>query len=179
MILSRSHSRTGARRLLGALLALSLIGLWVTATAQDSASQISLQSETYIVSVVTGDDGQPQERFSAATSALPGQVVEFRIVATNIDATTLPAGQVQIIGPVPDGMVYVAGSATLGSDQVYTEFSVDGVEFVEQGQNVFVTEGGNRRIADPSEYRVVRWTLTTDMEPGQEVTLVYRVRLVD
>lgn|SRR5690554_1650484 len=162
--------RLGVAALSLALL-LALTGL---VTAQSTDNPITFSSEIYVVSEVTADDGSKEERFSAATSAIPGQVVEFRIIATNSGETTLPAGRVQILGPIAEGQAYVGNSASPSTEnRLLTEFSVDGTEFSEAP--VLVGTGEGRRVADPSEYTMIRWTLLTPMEPGQEVTLVYRV----
>lgn len=154
-----------------AALLLAVFGL---AAAQTPANPITFRSEIYVVSEVTAADGSKEERFSAATSAIPGQVVEFRIIATNSGDTTLPAGRVQIFGPVDDGMAYVSNSASPSAEnRLLTEFSVDGEEFSEPP--VLVGAGDNRRVADAEEFTMIRWTLLTPLEPGQEVTLVYRV----
>jgi len=133
--------------------------------AQDDP--VSVRIEAYIVSQVTADDGSVTERFSESTTARPGQVVEYRVFATNNDATTLPAESVSVLGPVPDSSVYVDGSATPTSERVRTEFAVDGETFSEAPET---TEG-------PEAYRVVRWTLLVPMEPEQEEAFSYRVTI--
>lgn len=138
---------------------------------------ISLSTEIYIVSVGSRSDGTLEELFSPATEAEQGQVIEYRIFATNIGATTLPAGSVQIYGPVEDGMEYVSGSATPTSDRVLAEFSLDGAEF--GTPPLLVGTGGAHRVAEPEEYKMIRWRLLVDLEPGerQEVGR-YRVVLL-
>ncbi len=155
---------------LAAWAALALTGVH----AQDATTNpIAFRTEIYVVSEVTLDDGTKQERFTEATSAIPGQVVEYRIFATNAGETTLPAGRVQIYGPVQEMMEFVANSATADSERVLTEYSVDGETFAQPP--VLVGEGEERRVADPSEYVMVRWTLLVPMEPGQEEPFFYRV----
>jgi uncharacterized repeat protein (TIGR01451 family) len=170
-------------------LALAMVaGLFSTATAQPPgtpatpnpvappANPIALRTEIYIVSLVTLDDGSREERFTAATSAIPGQVIEYRIFALNTGETTLPAGRVQVLGPVQDGMEFVAGSATPSSERVLTEFSADGAEF--GVPPILVGTGENRRVVEPTEFEAVRWTLLVPMEPGQEEPFFYRVTLL-
>ena len=160
-----------------------LLGFWSTGSAQDNP--VSVRIEAYIVSQVTAEDGSVTERFSESTTARPGQVVEYRVFATNNDATTLPAESVSVLGPVPDGSTYVAGSATgttgertqalsnpdnsttLTQDQVRAEFSVDGETFSPASE---ITQGSE-------SYRAVRWTLLTPLEPGQEERFSYRVTI--
>jgi len=137
---------------------------------------IELRTEIYIVSLVTLDDGTREERFTEATSAIPGQVIEYRVFATNVGETTLPAGRVQVIGPVMDGMEFVAGSATPSSQRVLTEFSADGREF--GIAPLLVGAGDDREVVEPSSYKAVRWTLLEALEPGQEEPFYYRVILL-
>ena len=142
-----------------------LIGFWSTGFAQDNP--VSVRIEAYIVSQVTAEDGSATERFSEATTARPGQVVEYRVFATNNDVTTLPANVVGVLGPIPEGTTYIDGSATPTSEQVRTEFSLDGKTFSKAPET---TEG-------PSAYRAIKWTLLTPLEPGQEERFVYRVTI--
>ena len=113
-----THRPPRRRRLALAAALAVIVGL---ALAQTPTNPITFRSEIYIVSQVTAEDGSREERFTAATSAIPGQVVEYRIFATNAGETTLPAGRVQIFGPVQEGMSYVANSATPSSDRVLTD----------------------------------------------------------
>ncbi len=149
-----------------------LLGL---AAAQSSASPITFRSEIYIVSEITLDDGSKEERFTAATEAIPGQVVEFRIFAKNSGETTLPAGRVNIYGPIQEGMEFVANSATPSSERILTEYSVDGENFSEPP--LLVSDGESRHVAVPTEFTAVRWTLLVPMEPGQEEPFYYRVTI--
>ena len=135
---------------------------------------VAIELEVYVVSQVTRDDGTREERFTEATEARPGQVVEYRLIVRNVGDETLPAGIVVVTGPVPEGTQFVAFSATPSDDGLLTEFSADrGTTFYET--NVFVGQGEQRRIAEPTSYDAVRWTLLEEFEPAQELTLVYRV----
>lgn len=144
--------------------------------APGPANAIELRTEIYIVSLVTLDDGTREERFTEATSAIPGQVIEYRVFATNVGETTLPAGRVQVIGPVMAGMEFVPGSATPSSPRILTEFSHDGTNF--GTTPLLVGAGDARRVVEPTEYKAVRWTLLEELEPGQEEPFYYRVTLL-
>lgn len=135
---------------------------------------VQIRVETYVVSEVTKDDGTKEERFSDATSAFPGQVVEYRIFATNVSDATLQPGILKVTGPVPDGMTYVEDSATPSSDRVLTEFSADGgVTYSEPP--VLVGTGDDRSVAPPDSYTGIRWTLLVPMDVGDEEPFYYRV----
>ena len=138
--------------------------------ADPNANPVSVRLEIFIVSRVGGN-----ETFQEAATARPGQTVEYRLFANNDGDTTLPPGTVVVSGPVPEGTTYVANSATPTSDDVLTEFSVDGETFGDGDAPLFKTVAGARQPAAPSDYSVVRWTLLTPFEPGQEAPFVYRV----
>ena len=152
---------------------LVLVAAFVAAPLALAQSPISIRLEIYVVSEVTTDDGDREERFSEATTARPGQVVEYRLFATNDGDTTLPAGTVVILGPVPDGTSYVENSSTPTSERVITEFSADGETYTEPP--VLVGPEDDRELVDPEDYAAVRWTLLEPMEPGQEEVFFYRV----
>ncbi len=147
------------------LLMVTLLSVSGTVFAQDDT--VAVRIEAYIVSQVTADDGSITERFSESTTARPGQVVEYRVFATNNDATTLPPESVSVLGPIPESSVYVDGSATPTSERVLTEFSLDNETFSDAPET---TEG-------PTAYRTVRWTLLVPLEPEQEETFAYRVTI--
>ena len=134
--------------------------------AQDD-NPIEVRIEAYIVSQVTAEDGSVTERFSESSTARPGQVVEYRVFATNTDETTLPEESVSVNGPIPDSSTYVPDSATPSSGEVRTEYSLDGEAFSEAPET---TEG-------ETAYRSIRWTLLTPLEPQQEESFVYRVTI--
>jgi uncharacterized repeat protein (TIGR01451 family) len=132
--------------------------------------------ESYIVSTVTGDNGNKQEKLTKATTALPGQVVEYRLLVSNNNPVPLQAGTVVITGPIPDGTTYVANSATPSSKEVLTEFSADGGKtFSRPPVLVAAGSGGERKVAQPKAYDAVRWTLLAPLKPKQQRTFVYRV----
>jgi uncharacterized repeat protein (TIGR01451 family) len=135
---------------------------------------VSIRLEIYVVSHVTRDDGTREERFAEATEARPGQTVEYRLLVTNVSDETLPAGIVVVTGPVPEGTQFVPNSATPTSDEVLTEYSADGGRTYAEPP-VIVGTGENRSVADPTTYDAIRWTVLVDLEPDQEIPLVYRV----
>lgn len=158
----------GPVRSLVALLGLLLCAPGI-ALAQDNP--VSVRLEIFVVSVVDGE-----ERYTTATTARPGQVVEYRLFASNIGDTTLPPGTVVLTGPIPDGTAYIGNSATPSSDRVLTEYSADGGRTFDENL-VFVGANDNRRLAEPEQYTAVRWTLLVDMEPGTEEVFFYRVKV--
>ena len=156
------------KRLALLLFVTSLIGL---AIAQDGGQEnpIEIRTEIFLVSVVQGN-----EQLRPATSARPGQVVEYRITAVNRSEDTLPEGIVEIIGPIPEGTSYVPNSATPSSERILTEYSAtESQEYSEEP--VLLEDGDDREVAEPESYDAIRWTLLVPMEPGQEEAFFYRV----
>lgn len=142
------------------ILAMILVLLSGLALAQ-ADNPVAVRLEIYVVSMVGG-----QEEFKESTTARPGQIVEYRLYATNNGDTTLPPGSVTITGPIPEGTTYIASSATPTSESILTEFTVNGSDFVDN-EVVAGAEGGT--------LTAVRWTVEVDMEPGNEQAFVYRV----
>lgn len=152
---------------------LVLLALLLATSLAFAQNPISIRLEIYVVSEVTTQDGTREERFSEATTARPGQIVEYRLFATNDGDTTLPAGTVVIVGPVPGGTSYVPNSTVPTSDRLITEFSADGETFSEPP--VLSGDEDDRTLVEPADYEAVRWTLLVPMEPGQEEVFFYRV----
>ena len=154
-----------------------LLAAVILAAAYGQDTPVNVRYQIYVVSEVT-TDGVVEERFSEATMARPGQVVEYRLFAVNVGETTLPAGTVVIIGPVPEGTTFVEGSATPSSDRVLTEYSGDeGVTYSEPP--ILVTRNDVTVLVEAEDYTTVRWTLLIPLEPGAEEVLRYRVVILD
>lgn len=161
------------RRLALMLLLLSYAGI---SAAQEGAvdDPVEIRLEIFLVSEVQGS-----EQFRPATTARPGQVVEYRVTAINVSEETLPQGTVVITGPIAGQTTYVPNSATPSSERVLTEFSADGGENFSEPPVLVGGDRGDddRRVAEPVDYDVVRWTLLAPMEPEQEETFFYRVKI--
>ncbi len=162
--------------LLAALASLSL--------AQDDPIQedpIATKIEYYVVSQVTAEDGTKVEKFSDNLNKVyPGQIIEYRLIASNQGEITLPEEIVVLTMPMLQGFTYVDGSATPSSEEVRTEFTVDNKSFSEQPLMDTITsnDGDSEEvIIDPNRYKAVRWTLLIPFEPGQETTFTYRVKV--
>jgi uncharacterized repeat protein (TIGR01451 family) len=144
-------------------------------TSGVAQEEVSINTEIFVINQTTAADGSVSEEAKPATTARPGQIVEYRLVARNETDTTLPAGTVIITGPVPPGTTFVAESATPKDERILTEYSADGTNFADADSPILSGEGDNRTVVDPKAYRAVRWTLLVPLEPAQEETFVYRV----
>jgi uncharacterized repeat protein (TIGR01451 family) len=150
-----------------------------SAFAMAQNEPVTVKLEAYIVSVVTKEDGTTEEQFAEAKEARPGQVVEYRVVVTNVSDETLPASNAVITGPIPDTTIFIADSATPSSDSARLEFSADGGQTFsvppvmikvknDQGKEVEVA-------AMPEQYTAARWIILQALEPKQETIFKYRV----
>lgn len=150
----------------------------VFALAQDG---VEVALEAYIVTTVVGDDGSKSEEFQQADAARPGQVVEYRVVVTNVSGDMLPAASVAVTGPVPANTMYLDGTATEDGEAYRTEFSADGGEtFSQPPVMMLVTNDAGEEeevIADPELFSSVRWTFLEPLNTDDVRTLVYRVEV--
>ena len=167
------------KKILLCLVALVAAGAWAQTGGESEAGQeqepVSVSVEAFVVSEVTGEDGTTQERFTTASTARPGQVVEYRLTVRNQEDTTLPAGTVVVTGPVPESTRYVGDSATPSSERVLTEFTADGEAYSEPPLTGSGEGTGGAEAVDPGRYAAARWTLLVPMEPAQEEVFAYRV----
>jgi uncharacterized repeat protein (TIGR01451 family) len=181
--------RPGAPRI---LIAAAVLAAWVlTSVGLAQADAITFDVEIVRVDLVRGEDGDVVERFVPVQEAIPGEVIEYRVTATNEGDVIYRPGTVVVTLPIGEGLVYLEDTATPSSDRVVTEFSADGGAtyaeppvLVSARDDEAEPEGdgdggdeGATRAADPSEYDHIRWTFSVPFEPGQQETLVYRVEV--
>jgi uncharacterized repeat protein (TIGR01451 family) len=157
--------------LVAALLAPSLLAASVGAPAQSpnppggKALVITAQNMT----------AATQKR-DAKGMARPGDEIRYSLVFTNTQQAAVK--NVQFVDPIPQGMVYVLGSASIAQPG-RVAFSIDGgktysaqptVEMMENGQKV--TKPAPREL-----YTHVRWTVTDAVAPGAQVTAELRAQV--
>ena len=90
----------------------------------------------------------PNEVFS-------GDVLRYTIRFENTASQDVAAGSVVITNPLPEGTVYLEGSA-MGQDTLIT-YSVDGETFAAP-MELLVGEGAQARAASAVDYQAIRWT---------------------
>lgn len=109
----------------------------------------------------------------AATSANPGEVIEYRARYTNTGFVAAARFALQL--PVPDALIYLADSAA--PDAVLA--STDGKNFAPTPlmRPVKGADGKTHMVAVPlREHKVLPWQLGA-LAPGQSVTVRARVRV--
>ena len=159
------------------ILALFIVLISAFVTAQ--SEPVTVKLEAYVVSTITKEDGTTEEQFSEAKEARPGQVVEYRVVVTNVSDETLPASNAVITGPIPATTAYIADSATPTSEAARLEFSADGGQtFSVPPLMIKVKNDKGEEVeveATPDQYTAARWVILQSLEPKQETIFKYRV----
>jgi hypothetical protein len=147
-----------------------LLGAALAVAGAQQENPVTVNLETFLVSEVTRD-GATVEELIPTTTALPGEVVEYRLQIVNTGERTLPPGTVMVRGPIPVAGHYLDGSATASSDAALLEFSADGGETFSEPP-VMLAAGWPAEI---DELNMIRWTVRVPLEPGASMTFVYRV----
>jgi uncharacterized repeat protein (TIGR01451 family) len=136
----------------------------------DAASALRLTTTLEKVVEETGADGAVRYTLSSDLSRAPGDQFILTVRFANVSGVT--TDDVRITTAVPDGMGYVADSATGPGGLVL--FSTDGGRTFGTPQELAArTAGGS--AAQPAPYTHVRWVLEAPLEPG--ATGFVRLRL--
>ncbi len=117
------------------------------------------------------------ERGKDPASLLPGDVVLYQLVFTNI--TEAAVRDVKFTDPVPAGLQYVGGSAGGEHADLLIEYSVDGgVTFSTQPMIEQIVDGEVVRLpAQPDRYTHIRWQVQGWVPPGANVVAAFRAKL--
>ena len=149
-------------------------------TAQGPAQEERAPQALVIsATILTWGQARPQS-FGAPdrdpNTVAPGDVVEYRLVFTNI--TGSPVNNILFTDPVPEGMHYLQGTAGADREDVDVEFSLDGGTSYSELPMVEVVVDGRTELrpANPEDYTDIRWTVHGDVEPDARVVAAFQVR---
>jgi uncharacterized repeat protein (TIGR01451 family) len=125
--------------------------------------------------LMTGD--ARHRALADSTALLPGDVVEYRLVFTNLNAVAVR--NIELKDPIPTGLRYVLASAKTDRDDTLIEFSIDGGKTYSAQPMVEVIVDGKpvERPAPVQRYTHVRWTVQGSIQPGAQVTAEFQARL--
>ncbi len=115
-----------------------------------------------------------RETVEPVTAVIPGDVIRYTIVFTNASTQDVAAGSVVITNPLPEGCVYLEGTAA--GDNTRITFSVDGDTFAEPDALMIADTAGSRR-ASPADYRSIRWAYALRLPAGASSEVSFDVRL--
>lgn len=125
--------------------------------------------------LMAGD--QRHQALADSSALLPGDVVEYRLVFTNLNAT--PVRSIELKDPIPSGLRYVIASAKTDRDDTLIEYSIDGGTTYSAQPMIEVMVDGKpqQRPAPAQRYTHVRWTVQGSVQPGAQVTAEFQARL--
>lgn len=123
-------------------------------------------------------DGDNREIAVSADQVFPLDTIEYTLTYRN--AGNASAAGINLIGPIPQGTIYLEETAT-EIENVHPLFSIDdGKNFQEAPVTYTVVndEGVEEvREATPDMITHVRWTMDEGLEVGHEVVVSYRVQV--
>jgi len=150
------------------------LGFPAIASARAEEGHIGLRSVAEMEQEIVNEKGEVEVVRVTAQKVLPGAEVIFTTFYENISSEK--ADDVIITNPVPEHMNYQGGSAA-GEGAAIT-FSVDGGNSYDRPENLKVKDAdGKERVAEPSEYTHIRWTLERSVLPGEGGEVVFRAIL--
>ena len=159
------------------LIGLLLVNVWIVsiavAVAQPSQGLIELQTVAQKETAVLDADGTEKVEWVEPGRVIPGDIIGYSIYATNVGQENVEA--VVINDPIPAHTTFVADSAA-GKDMDIT-YSVDGQRFGKPAELTVVDTNGHARPALPSEYRYIRWTATSDLQPGERAQAFFKTKV--
>lgn len=163
---------------------LSLGAAFAAALAFAAPSALAQQAQppspivTSLSALIVGVNAAGQETLTPSVEAAPGDVIEYRLVATNVSTNSLQG--VVVSSPIPASLRYVADSASAPTGQ-NIEVSIDSGETWEREpvrrlrQNA---EGQMVQVIVPaSEYTNLRWVGAPALQPNQAFHHSYRAQM--
>lgn len=158
--------------------------MWLLAFAvMISGTQVAAQETKPKALVITAEnlmagDARHQE-LPDSTALLPGDVVHFRLLFTNVNE--FPVQRVEFKDPIPTGLRYVASSAKVDRADILVEYSIDGGETFSAQPMIEVIEDGRpvMRPAPAERYTHIRWLVQGWVQPGAQVTAEFQAKLPD
>ena len=120
-----------------------------------------------------------KEKLVSAKDVEPNQIVEYQLTYTNQGDSAISG--LKVVGPVPDGTVYLSNSAI--AEQVASlQVSIDGGETFEPEpvKRTIVKENGEivEQIIPPEKYTHIQWVPANAIEgDGGKQFYSYRVRV--
>lgn len=120
-------------------------------------------------------DEQGEVKFFDAALVVPGDVIEYRAVYSNLSTSALP---VIATMPIPDSMEYVKESAKAKGNLAHTVAAKD-AQYANEPLQQKVTTASGATLSQPvpyASYRFVRWDLGR-LSPGSSVEVSVRAKV--
>ena len=103
-------------------------------------------------------------------------MIRYALVFTNVTAG--PVKNIQFVDPIPQGTVYVLGSAA-ADHPVRVEYSIDGGKSYSARPAIAVVQDGKsvEQPAPRERYTHVRWTVLGSLASGAKVMAEFRTQI--
>ena len=124
--------------------------------------------------IIVNKAGKKSYQFIPAIKVLPGEIVQYNTFFENI--SNKPAGNINIINPIPKHTVYLPHSAQ--GKNTNTVFSVDGGKHYGKAGTLKIRgKDGKIYPAKPSDYTHISWQYQGNLAPKAKQAVAFRVRL--
>lgn len=170
----------------------SLAALAALLAAGTGWGQVTLDTAVAKVETTLDGGGRARRELVPAEQVVPGEELRYTISFSNGSETLVDAGRIVITNPLPEGTVYVPGSA--GGRDTRVEYSTDGesfsgsepaggspapggdgvTELPEAGGGPGASGDGGARTG----VRSLRWTYEEDLPPGASGEVYFHVRML-
>ena len=157
------------------LLIAAIVSLVFLVTQAVAAPQGHLKVTSKMQKVeIINKGGKQTYRFVSASKVLPGEIIQYNTFFENI--SNEPAGNINIVNPIPKHTVYLPNSAQGKNTQPV--FSVDGGKHYGKASTLKVRgSDGKLYPAKPSDYTHIRWHYQGSLAPRAKQAVAFRVRL--
>jgi len=147
--------------------------LWSTAAAQDEARLVLKTEAAREIKVKEGTAWIT--RYTPVTVTKPGDVLRYSIAYTNEGKT--PAVGARIVDPIPQGTVYIVGSA-IGAGAAI-QFSIDGGATWQSPPVMHAVQKPDGSVkkepAPPELFTHIRWSLEGEVPSGGSGRVHFKV----
>jgi len=184
---SMANGGSAARRVAAAA---GACGRWVVVLAAllagaSALGEVTLETDVSKVESTLDAGGGVKRELVPVEEVVPGEELRYTITVTNESEIPVGPNRIIITNPIPDGTLYVRGSA--GGDAVLVEYSTDGETFgpsepagqagpAGAGQDAAGLEASTDPAAGEA-VRSLRWTYREELHPGDSADVFFHVRM--
>jgi len=147
-------------------------------TEVSSVNPVTVTTASYqqVVTTVKDKNGKIKKvkKWVKASKVVPGTIVRY--VDTVHNNRSDPLHGIAIKNPIDAHLSYVAGSAKAESNATITYRIDDNGRFADPSDLFVVDQNGQKRLAQPREYRAIQWRIA-EVPAGGNVTVEFEVKL--
>ena len=156
-------------------LTLFAVAVWLMGTGSAQAeNNLQLTNEVFQEVEIKGPDGKIERKRIPAETVIPGTVVYYVITYRNVGQE--PAHDIVITNPIPKELEYISTFVLKSVADV--RVSIDGGKAYDELIRLDVKDSnGKLRPARASDVTHVRWSIKSNIGPGEEGKVSYEARL--